>query len=61
MIAFANDENIHVTPRARNKKEILRELSDLVEHMHVYRLVKEREKTDIDEFIPIEQVLKENE
>jgi len=41
--------------------ETLQEVYDLVEHMEIYKLVKEREKTGIDEFIPFEDILKENE
>lgn len=41
--------------------EMLQEVYDLAEHMEIYRVVKEREKTDIEKFIPLEQVLKENE
>jgi len=41
--------------------EMLQEAYDLMEHMEIYKVVKEREKTDINEFIPLEQVLKENE
>ena len=41
--------------------EMLQEVYDLGEHMEIYKVVKEREKTDIEEFIPLEQILKENE
>lgn len=41
--------------------ERLQEIYDLVEHIDIYRTVKEREATDISEYIPFEQVLKENE
>lgn len=39
----------------------LQEVYELVEHIEIYNLVKEREKTDIKEFTPLEQILKENE
>jgi len=41
--------------------EMLQEVFDLAEHMDIYRQVKEREKTAREEYIPIEDVLKENE
>lgn len=41
--------------------EMLQEIYDFVEHMDIYRQIKGREKTPIEEFIPIEDVLKENE
>ena len=41
--------------------EMLQEVYDLAEHMDIYKLVKEREDTGLEEFIPLEQVLKENE
>ncbi|HLP57567.1 MAG TPA: hypothetical protein VK186_02000 [Candidatus Deferrimicrobium sp.] len=41
--------------------EMLQEIYDFVEHMDIYRQIKAREKTPIEEFIPIEDVLKENE
>ncbi|MCK4760977.1 MAG: hypothetical protein KAW12_02180 [Candidatus Aminicenantes bacterium] len=40
--------------------EKLREAYDLMEHIDIYKLVKEREDTGIKEFIPLEQVLEEN-
>jgi PHD/YefM family antitoxin component YafN of YafNO toxin-antitoxin module len=41
--------------------EALQEVYDLVEHMDIYKTVKERESTSTDEYIPLEEVLKENE
>ena len=41
--------------------EMLQEVYDLAEHMEIYKLVKEREATEIEKFIPLKQVLKENE
>lgn len=40
--------------------EMLQQAYDLVEHVDIYRVVKEREKTEIKDFIPLEKVLKEN-
>ena len=60
MSPFAKDELIPGTSRTKKQDRILKERSDLVEHMDIYRLIKEREKTDIDEFIPLEQIVKEN-
>jgi hypothetical protein len=39
---------------------LLQEAYDIVEHVEIYKLVKEREKTPIEEYIPLDQVLKEN-
>lgn len=36
--------------------ELLQEAYDIVEHVKIYKLVKEREKIPIEEYIPIEQV-----
>jgi PHD/YefM family antitoxin component YafN of YafNO toxin-antitoxin module len=41
--------------------ELLQEAFELLEHQEIYRLVKEREKTDIEKYIPLEQVRRENE
>ncbi|MGE5340146.1 MAG: hypothetical protein ACM3SY_01575, partial [Candidatus Omnitrophota bacterium] len=40
--------------------ELLQEAYDIVEHVEIYKLVKDREKTPIEEYIPLNQVLKEN-
>ncbi len=40
--------------------ELLQESYDIVEHVKIYKMVKEREKTPIEEYVPLEQVLKEN-
>lgn len=41
--------------------EMLQEIYDQVEHMNIFKLIKERAKTPIEEYIPFEVVLKENE
>lgn len=41
--------------------EKLRNMCELAEHMEIYKIAKEREKDDIDSYIPLETVLKENE
>ena len=40
--------------------ERIRELADLMEHLQLYKLIKEREKTPIDEYLDFEQVLSEH-
>jgi len=40
--------------------ERIRELADLMEHLQVYKLIKEREKTPLDEFLDFEQILSEH-
>ena len=40
--------------------ERIRELADLMEHLKLYKLIKEREKTPIDEYLDFEQVLSEH-
>ena len=40
--------------------ERIRELADLMEHLQLYNLIKEREKTPIDEYVDFEQVLSEH-
>jgi PHD/YefM family antitoxin component YafN of YafNO toxin-antitoxin module len=41
--------------------ELLQEAFELLEHQEIYQVVKEREKTDIAKYIPLEQVRRENE
>jgi len=41
-------------------QERIRELADLMEHLQVYKLIKEREKTPLDEFLDFEQILSEH-
>ena len=41
--------------------EKLQEAYDLAEHIDIYRIVKAREKLPIEEYIPLETVLAENE
>lgn len=41
--------------------EALQEVYDLTEHMDIFKIVKERESTSTSEYIPLEEVLKENE
>jgi PHD/YefM family antitoxin component YafN of YafNO toxin-antitoxin module len=41
--------------------ELLQEAFELLEHQEIYQVVKEREKTDIEKYIPLEQVRRENE
>ncbi|MCP5053432.1 MAG: hypothetical protein GY940_40075 [bacterium] len=41
--------------------ELLQNIYDLAEHMDIFNTIKERESVDIDSYIPLEQVLKENE
>lgn len=60
MIPNAKDELIPGPSRTKKQDKISKERSDFVEHMDIYQLVKVREKTDIDEFIPLEQIVKEN-
>ncbi len=60
-VAIAKNNRLESIILPIEEYEILQEVYDLVEHMDIYRLVKEREKTDLDEFIPLEQILKENE
>jgi hypothetical protein len=40
--------------------ERIRKLADLMEHLQLYNLIKEREKTSIDEYVDFEQVLSEH-
>ena len=40
--------------------ERIRELADLMEHLQLCKLIKEREKTPIDEYVDFEQVLSEH-
>lgn len=40
--------------------ERIHELADLMEHLQLYNLIKEREKTPIDEYVDFEQVLSEH-
>ena len=40
--------------------ERIRELADLMEHLQLHNLIKEREKTPIDEYVDFEQVLSEH-
>lgn len=40
--------------------ERIHELADLMEHLQLYNLIKEREKTPIDEYVDFEQVLSQH-
>ncbi len=40
--------------------ERIRELADLMEHLQLYNLIKEREKTPIDQYVDFEQILSEH-
>ena len=39
--------------------ERIQELADIMEHLQLSRLIKEREKTSIDEYVDFEQILSE--
>ncbi|MCU0289860.1 MAG: hypothetical protein MUF15_26135 [Acidobacteria bacterium] len=41
--------------------ELLQDIYDQVEHMNIFNLIKDRAKTPIEEYIPFEVVLRENE
>ncbi len=41
--------------------EALQEAFDLAEHMDIYKTIKERESTSLDECVPFENVLEKNE
>ncbi len=60
-VAIAKNNRLESVILPIEEYETLQEVYDLVEHMEIYKLVKEREKTDINEFIPFEEILKENE
>ncbi len=60
-VAIAKNNRLESVILPIEEYEILQEVYDLVEHMEIYKLVKEREKTDINEFIPFEEIMKENE
>lgn len=60
-VAIAKNNRLESVILPIEEYETLQEVYDLVEHMEIYKLVKEREKTDINEFIPFEDILKENE
>jgi len=59
-VAIAKNNRLESVILPIEEYETLQEVYDLVEHMEIYKLVKEREKTGIDEFIPFEDILKEN-
>ena len=40
--------------------ERIQELADLMEHIQLYKLIKEREKTPLDEYVDFDQVLSEH-
>ncbi|WP_291321769.1 type II toxin-antitoxin system Phd/YefM family antitoxin [Desulfonatronospira sp.] len=40
--------------------ERIQELADIMEHLQLSRLIKEREKTPIDEYVDFEQILSEH-
>ena len=40
--------------------ERIRELADLMEHLQLNKLIKEREKTPVSEYVDFEQVLSEH-
>ena len=40
--------------------ERIQKLADLMEHLQLYKLIKEREKTPLDEYLDFEQVLSEH-
>jgi len=40
--------------------ERILELADIMEHLQLSRLIKEREKTPIDEYVDFEQILSEH-
>jgi len=40
--------------------ERIQELADLMEHLQLYKLIKEREKTPLDEYVDFDQVLSEH-
>lgn len=60
-VAIAKNNRLESVILPIDEYERLQEVYDMVEHMEIYEKVKEREKTAADEFIPLEQVLKENE
>jgi len=59
-VAISRNNNLESVIIPVEEYERLQETYDLVEHIDIYKLVKEREKTDIKEFIPLEVVLKKN-
>lgn len=60
-VAIAKNNRLESVILPIEEYETLQEAYDIVEHMEIYKLVKEREKTNLSEYIPFEDILKENE
>lgn len=60
-VAIAKNNRLESVILPIEEYEALQEVFDLVEHMDIYKLVKEREKTDLSKYIPFEDILEENE
>lgn len=53
-VAISRNNTLESVIIPAEEYERLQEVYDLAEHLEIFKLVKEREKTAVDDFIPLE-------